>query len=642
MTATQQPYHSTRVFLNAFLKRLILIFTVLLLSRLSLYAFNNQLFAGFSFIEIMNALLIGIRFDLSVLAMISALFILGNTIPLPFRWNKTYQCFINSTTITLVIAAVFFNLSDAIYYRFTLKRMTFDIFTYLQSMNTFWEVAPRFLIDFWYVVLLGIILLGLFVFAFRMLKISQLKQNVNKLFYLRNSLVFIISAALIIIAMRGGFQLKPINIVDASLYAPAPLSPIVLNTPFTIIKSFGQTGLVEKNDFSEEELKGIYSPIKSYSALDGVSSQKKNVVILILESFSSEHIGYLSQKYSFTPFLDSLFEHGLVFKGIANGKRSIEGIPAILSALPTLSDASFLNSAYAANQIEGIASSLNSYDYHTSFYHGGKNGTMSFDAYASSAGFKNYYGKNEYPDQEDYDGHWGIWDEPYLQYFGEELSKTKEPFMATLFTLSSHHPYKIPDEYQGKFPKGELDIQQAIAYTDHSLKMFFASVKNKEWYENTLFVITSDHTSEGANPEYQNSLGQFSIPIAFFVPQDTLLKTRSQKKLVQQTDIYPSIMHYLGLEDSFIAFGNSVFDDSSEGFAINYFNQKFQWMDAHYLLQFEAGELKSVFNYPNDSLLIDNQKGKVDVPKQVKLKKAYVQQYNNRMIHNKLKLREND
>lgn len=640
MKAAQPTYHSSRGFFNAFFKRLLLIFIVLVLSRMSLYAFNTSLFNGFPFLEIFRALIVGIRFDLSVMAMISALFILANTLPFKGRQNKAYQSIINTITIVLVMIAVSFNMSDAIYYRFTLKRMTFDIFSYLGTMNNIGDLAPRFLFDFWYAAVLAILLILLLIYGFRKLRFKSEKEVSNQRYYIKNSVIFIFSAALIIIILRGGFQLKPINIVDASLHAPAPLSPIVLNTPFTIIKSFGQTGLVLRSDFNEKELEEIYTPLKSYSKIPGIAAARNNVVILILESFSSEHIGYLSHKKSFTPFLDSLFQHSLVFPGIANGKRSIEGIPAILSALPTLSDESFLNGAYAANQIEGIAASLHNQGYQTSFYHGGKNGTMSFDSYASSAGFENYYGKNEYPNEEDYDGHWGIWDEPYLQYFGIELSKEEEPFMAALFTLSSHHPYQIPEKYKGEFPKGDLEIQQAIAYTDHSLKLFFNSIKDKEWYQNTLFVISSDHTSEGASAAYQNSLGQFSIPIVFFAPGDTLLKTRSQKTLVQQTDIYPSVMHYLGIEDSFIAFGNSVFEDSSPDFALNFFNQKLQCMDSLFLLQFEGQKLQSIYAYQSDSLLQDNLKDKVDVSMLEEYQKAFIQQYNNRMIRNQLKVWE--
>lgn len=626
----------------ALLKRLVLILLVLALSRVSLYIFNFQLFSGFSVGDITWALIIGLRFDLSILFMLSPLLILGNTIPLRFRSTKIFQNIINVPTLIAFTLAIFFNMSDAIYYRFTLKRMTFDIFSYLSAMETFWEVAPQFLIDFWYAFLMAMVLLIFFLFSFSSMRCKVPRSPWNIKSFLVQTLIFILSAGIIIIGIRGGFQLKPINIVDASLHVPARLSPIVLNTPFTIIKSVGQTGLDLKNDFTQAELEKIYQPAQSYPPLELVPEHVNNVVILILESFSSEHIGYLSHQKSFTPFLDSLFEHSLVFPGIANGKRSIEGIPAILSALPTLSDESFLNSPYAGNQIEGLANSLNQYNYQTAFFHGGKNGTMSFDAYASSAGFQTYYGKNEYPNPEDYDGHWGIWDEKYLQYFAQELSGFKKPFLAALFTLSSHHPYQIPKEYMGKFPKGKLEIQEAIAYSDYALKQFFELAKSKDWYQNTLFVITADHTSEGADAPYLNSLGQFSIPIAFFAPRDTLMTLRSEKKLVQQTDIYPSVMHYLGKQDSIIAFGHSIFDDSSRVFAVNYFNRNLQMMDGEYLLQMEEGNPKSLYEYRKDSLLKNNVLNQRDINDFIIFKKAFQQQYNNRMIKNQLRIRNHE
>ena len=163
---------------------------------------------------------------------------------------------------------------------------------------------------------------------------------------------------------------------------------------------------------------------------------KKNVFVIILESFSSEHIGALTHQIGnkntdFTPFLDSLAEKSLVFEGFANGKRSIEGIPAILASLPTWMTEDFITSQYSSNKFNSLASILKAEGYNTSFFHGGKNGTMGFDAFSKSAGFEFYYGKNEYPDQSDFDGSWGISDEPYLQYIAKTLNTTPEPFLGS-------------------------------------------------------------------------------------------------------------------------------------------------------------------------------------------------------------------
>lgn len=622
--------------------RVLLILAFLSFSRISLYIFNSELFSGFSALEIIKVYFYGLRFDLSVLFIIASLLIMANALPLGFRRNHIYQKIINVISLIIVSIAIVFNFIDAIYYRFTLKRMTFDIFNYVETNGGFLELAPSFIIDFWYVSLTSIFSIALLVYLFTRIRLNRKIEKTSWRFYTWSSSLFLLSVIFIIIGIRGGTQLKPINIVDAGLHAPARLTPLVLNTPFTIIKSYGQPGLELKNDFTEDELNEIFNPIHSFSPLENKPKNIQNVVLLILESFSAEHFGYFTQQKTFTPFLDSLFQHSLVFKGIANGKRSIEGIPAILSSLPALSDDSFVNGPYAANQIEGLAATLNKRNYQTAFFHGGKNGTMSFDAYAYASGFQEYYGLNEYPNKVDFDGHWGIWDEPYLQYFAKELDKFQKPFFATLFTLSSHHPYQVPEKYKAQLPEGSLEIQKAIAYTDFALQKFFKEVISKEWYQNTLFIITADHTSEGGSAVYQNAYGQFSIPIAFYAPADTLLKTRSTKLPVQQIDVFPSILQYLGVDDSVLCFGNSVFEEMEHPFAINHFNRQIQIYDSAYLLQVQENKSKSLYLYLDDSLLNKNLLGNNLEQELLKLQKAFIQQYNNRMIHNKLKARAHE
>lgn len=584
----------------------------------------------------------GFRFDISILFFFSILLILGNALPFGFRRNSAYQKFINSITLIIISIAIIFNLSDAIYYRFTLKRMTFDIFRYLNANGGFIDIAPRFLIDFWYVTIVGIILIAILIFSFTKVRLKKKLETRGWYFYGWNLVILVLLTFVTVLGIRGGIgrsQYKPITTIDASKHAPVPLTPLVLNTPFTIMKSYGLEGLQIKNDFTLDEVEKIFNPIQSYQPLEDVPESIKNVVLIILESFSSEHFGYFNHGKSFTPFLDSLFQHGLVFSATANGKRSIEGIPAILSSLPSLSNESFINGNYTANEIEGLASTLTKHNYKTVFFHGGKNGTMNFDSYALASGFQSYYGLNEYSNEDDYDGNWGIGDEPYLQYFAETVNEFSNPFFATILTLSSHHPYNIPNKYKEKLPNGKLEIQQAIAYTDFSVRKFFETVKKKEWFNNTLFVFTADHTSQGASPKARNSIGQFDIPIAFYAPSDTLLPNRFAKSLVQQTDIFPSVLHYLGIPDTVLCFGKSVFDTESRPFSINYYGQKIQIMDSTYFLQIQNDEPLTLYKYKEDSLLKRNLIKDEDFSQLMTFYQAYMQQYNNRMIENKLRVR---
>lgn len=622
------------------LKRLAIILFILSISRASIYFFNRELFADFLFKEIALAIISGYKFDLSLLLFFSILITVGNSFPFGFRKNKNYQNPINIITLLIFSVAIVFNLSDAIYYRFTLKRMTFDIFHYLNVNGGFMDVAPRFLIDFWYVTLLGALLITLMIYWFYKIKLDPTKEKRGVAFYLWNLVVLAMLTFITVVGIRGGLgknQYKPLSIIDANKYAPLPLTPIVLNTPFTIMKSYGLEGLQLRNDFTKEELEEIFNPIQSYRPLENSPTKAKNVILIVLEGFSSDHFGYFNSASTFTPFLDSLFELSLVFPATANGKRSIEGIPAILSSIPSLSNESFINGNYTANNIMGLAYTLKKRGYETAFFHGGKNGTMNFDSYTYSAGFDKYFGLNEYSSLEDYDGNWGIQDEPYLQYFAQKLNAFKEPFLASLFTLSSHHPYNIPEEYKKTLPSSELEIQQTIAYTDLSLRKFFKTIEKEDWFDNTLFVITADHTSQGATPVGRNNLGQYSIPIALYSPFDSTLAKRDINLPAQQTDIYPSIINYLGLPDTLLCFGSSVFDKTKRRFAINFnYGQKIQILDSAFFLQIQDDQPLALYRYQTDSLLKNNLIDKEDFRELFTFYKAFMQQYNNRMIENKL------
>ena len=125
----------------------------------------------------------------------------------------------------------------------------------------------------------------------------------------------------------------------------------------------------------------------------------------------------------------------------------------------------------------------------------------------------------------------------FLIFFADELNKKEKPFFATFFSLSSHHPYKIPKEHEGKFRKGEHPILEAVGYTDYSLKKFFEKAEKQSWFDNTLFVITADHTSYRINEKYNNAVGAVKIPIAFYKSGDTTL-VGERSEVVQQIDIY--------------------------------------------------------------------------------------------------------
>jgi phosphoglycerol transferase MdoB-like AlkP superfamily enzyme len=340
-----------------------------------------------------------------------------------------------------------------------------------------------------------------------------------------------------------------------------------------------------------------------------------------------------------TPFIDSLCGVSLWYSGISNSKRSIEALPAILSGLPNLMIHDYITSPYAGNEINSVASLLKQQGYNTSFYHGGNNGTMGFDAYCQMAGFEHYYGRNEYPDQNDFDGKWGIWDHAFFSWFASSLNKTPQPFLSGIFSLSSHHPYSIPPGMEKQFPQGETKIMATIAYTDYALRLFFDKAKTMPWFENTIFVITADHTSETKDPWYQTRAGMYSIPVIFYKHNEKL--HADSERVVQQTDILPTVLDYLQYPSPFLAFGNSVFDTTSRAFAVNFVNPEYTIFMQNHMLILAGDSASYVYDIQRDSF----QKQNILNPKNefqlqmLQCGKSLIQQYNQRMVSNNLTIR---
>jgi phosphoglycerol transferase MdoB-like AlkP superfamily enzyme len=261
---------------------------------------------------------------------------------------------------------------------------------------------------------------------------------------------------------------------------------------------------------------------------------------------------------------------------------------------------------------------------------------MGFDSFAKMAGFDNYFGLNEYPEKADFDGIWGVWDEPFFSFFADKLNSFQQPFMASIFSVSSHHPFKVPEKYAGKFKKGTAPILEVIGYTDFALKEFFKKIESESWFKNTLFVITADHTNESVHKEFQNSVGSYSIPVILYKPDSDLKGIKN--RIAQQIDIMPTVLSHMNYDESYFAFGNNLLDDSYESFAFNTNGSTYHLYMKDHLLEMIENKPVGLFNYKEDKLLENNLVGKkpeIEAAMADKLK-AIIQTYNSRLIDNKM------
>jgi len=613
------------------LKRIVLILILLQLSRLVFLLFNYINFQENSFFEFIKIFTFGTVYDISALLLFNLLFLLLSILPFNFISNKKYQIVLKYLFILTNAILLLANFVDIEYFKFTNKRTTFDVFSLMFLGDDTAMILPQFIKDFWYIIILWLVFV-LSIIKFYPKKDIIFKKRLNLQIGIYRLLIMIGIVALSAFLIRG-FGLRPLAINGFSKYTKTQNIPLIVNTPFSIIRTLNHTSLKEKNYYNKTELVKYINPIKQYKTEKDFSN--KNVVIIILESFGNNYTGFYNNK-PYTPFLDSLI--GVSYYSLhsyANGKTSMQGMPAIISSIPSLSDQPFITSLYSVNDITGLPKILKQKGYYSAFFHGGQNGTMGFDNFAYLSGFDNYYGKNEYNNNDDYDGKWGIYDEPFLQYFSNKMSSFKQPFITSVFTLSSHHPYNVPEKYKDKFKEGEMPIHRAVEYADFSLRRFFETAKKTDWYKNTIFILTADHTSMANSYYYWNQLGQFCIPVLFYTPDSSL--TGYTKNIIQQIDIMPTVLDYLHYEKPFYSLGNSAIENN-EHFAVNYISGVYQLIQDDYTYLFNGEESVGLYNLKVDSMFHNNLIN-IEVEQEKKMKrkiKAIIQTYNHSLINNEM------
>jgi len=535
---------------------------------------------------------------------------------------------------------------DFIYYRYGLKRTS----THELGLTSDTNILPQVIQDYWIVFVIAFLLVAAIEYLYRktdLHRAKKLKFKLPRLIHYPYQLVFMLVVLVFsVIGARGGMQAKPLSPNSASLYVTdSRLTSLIINTPFSVIYAFGHRQLQEPKYFKEAELQQKFSPVHQnatfYQWPDSIkkSGQPDNICVIILESFSKEYIGYFNKGTGYTPFLDNLLTQGLCFtNAFSNGKSSNQGIVAITSGIPVLMEEPFVSSIYQNNQIEGIGTLIKKVGYSSAFFHGANNGSMQFDRLMAQAGIEQYFGRNEYGNDADFDGNWGIFDEPFLKWTASEMSTLKPPFYSQIFTISSHHPFTVPQQHKGKFKKGVIPMLEVVGYADYALEQFFIEAKKQPWYNNTLFILTADHPGPPLPEQefYQEQVGSHATWMLIYKPNGQFSGTNDM--VVQQTDIPATILDYVGYSGKFMAYGNSVFDTTAVRYVYNYHSSDYMIINNDFALQFDGSRSIGLYQYKSDSSLNDNllfEYPDITATMEDKLK-AIIQTHHEAMVRNKL------
>jgi len=237
-------------------------------------------------------------------------------------------------------------------------------------------------------------------------------------------------------------------------------------------------------------------------------------------------------------------------------------MPSVLGSIPSFRTP-FVLMPQSLGESRQLPAMLADKGYATAFFCGSERGSMGFGAYARSAGVERLVSREDYEAKHgtgDFDGYWGIWDEEFLQFTGEELTAMPEPFFAALFTLSSHHPFVVPEKYAATLPEGYTRIHKGVAYDDRVFRLFFQRFGGEEWFRRTIFVFVADHVSSEKFAEETRSYPGNMHVIGFIYTPDGALRGEVGE-ITQQLDIMPTLLGLTGNRKPYFAFGRDVLNE---------------------------------------------------------------------------------
>ncbi|MDO4770779.1 LTA synthase family protein [Porphyromonas sp.] len=625
------------------------------IGRLVFFVHNHVYYKHLSAGELWTAWLGGQRFDLAAMGYLNSiymlLFVVLGFFSVKVRTHRASYPAMKWVFLIPNIAGIILNVGDSGYFPFVRKRMTSTVF------QEFGEDNPVLLVLrlAWTNPVLTIIAIAMvitLIWAYPRIKYTSRKKLPVAWRVISSIIILLITVFTTVVSIRGGLihSIRPLSPFNAQAYVEQVKDrDLVLNTPFCMIRTADKKVLKEIEYIPKEEAERLFSahykaqPLSETDSLFG-AYKDFNVMILILESFAKEHIGAMQEDgKGYTPFFDTLINDPATVSwqyAFANGRKSIDAMPSIIASVPALG-INFVTSNYSGNEIDGLGTCLRRHGYKDAYFmHGAPNGSMGFDAFSKHMGYTGYIGMTEYNNDDDYDNAWGIWDQKFLPFLPEQISRFSQPWLGTIFTLSSHEPFKLPKEDEGKYPKGDVPLQTMIAYSDDALKDFFERSRKEPWFDKTIFIITADHTSQSASPVYDNLPGNFAIPQLWYIPGKPLPKEDIYThKIVQQADIYPSLLYLLGVEDEIISYGHNIFDPTSMSYAvISWGEDHLITKDSIYTFESESNKLtaesiKTVLLPANDSISSPKITSR-HLP-------AIVMDYNKRLIHNQLSARYN-
>lgn len=392
--------------------------------------------------------------------------------------------------------------------------------------------------------------------------------------------VFMVLSGSLIIPIRGGFGIAPIN--TGYVYFNESLFPN--HAAINVIWNVGSSVFNQKpvrNPYIFGDLSSAAEKVKTLTLDKGipekiVNSNQPNILIIILESFGSYLIGPLGGDIAVTPCFNRYINEGVLFSHFfAAGNRTDKAVPAIFTGYPGQPTTSIIKEPKKTQSLPNLVKILNKSGYKSSFWYGGDINFANLNSFLVTSGFKSIVTKNNF-DPKDFNSKWGVHDHILFRALKDSLKKMQQPFFCTVLTLSSHEPFEVP---MAPVFKGEDEVtkfKNSVFYTDKTLGVFLDEAKNSNWWSNTLIVLVADHCRRNSPKVPVFSQEIFKIPM-LWIGGALSKKGIKIEKVGSQIDIPPTILGQFDIKSDF-PFSKDLLSKESNSFAFYSFNEGFAFV----------------------------------------------------------------
>ena len=519
----------------------------------------------------------GIKLDISTTGYfiaLPALFII------PGIWieGEWYRHAVRWYTFFLILLASVIVIADSTLYSYWGFRMDYTPFMYLKTPAEAAASVTTFQAIFFFIKIF--FLAAVSIYLYKSL-IDRFFSDFNKLKYrLPGTIIFLLLTGSLIIPVRGGFGIAPIN--AGSVY----FSPVMFlnHTAVNAVWNVGTTAFTQKpvsnpyNFGDPSEARALVEALKDKpgNSPKVLNNQKPDILLIILESFSGYVVGPVGGDSLVTPNFNRFCREGILFTNFyASGTRTDKAMPAILNGYPAQPAQSIIKEPRKSQTLPGIVRILSEKGYNSSFWYGGEINFANFNSFVIGSGFRTIITKDNF-NPDDFNSKWGVHDHVLFSALRDSMTHPREPFINVVLTLSSHEPFDVPMETRFAGTDNITKYKNSVYYADRALGDFIDWAKTTDWWKNTLVIMLADHCGRVSETQPAYSPELFKIPMLWtggaVKDQGMLLA-----KFGDQTDLAKTLMNQLGYDISF-PFGKDLLAPESNSYSFYTYNEGFGFL----------------------------------------------------------------